>query len=84
MNKSFKAHLSTHLFIQPYLDELGVGNSKSITMVPPPARAAARWIPSEVGVAKMNVDGVLANSTNRGDVEVVCHDAQGCSLVHLW
>jgi hypothetical protein len=63
--QEFQSLFFMHLFIHCYLDELDVVNSKSTTVVAPPASATARWIPPEVGVTKIKINGVLGFSQSQ-------------------
>lgn len=79
----FQSPLSTHLFIQRYLDEI-----RGCDFMQKKARAASsfpsqrpapiqRWVPPPDDASKLNVDGAVAKTANKGAVGVICRDAQG-------
>ncbi|KAE8770782.1 hypothetical protein D1007_57410 [Hordeum vulgare] len=76
--KEFQSPLSTHLFIERYLNELrGLPSMQKSTTRRIDVLPAPRWIPPSAGEAKLNVDGAVAKSSNIGAVGVICRDAQG-------
>lgn len=79
--EEFQSPLSTHLFIERYLDEIRASNPKSTKMTAWGNTSTSTWIPLEPGFAKFNIDGAVAKSSNRGAVGVVCRDELGVFLV---
>jgi hypothetical protein len=72
----FQSPLSTHAFINRYIAELDWdrgcdrrgGACKPIS---------AKWIPPSTGRVKINVDGAVAKTANKGAVGAICRDEHG-------
>ncbi|KAE8788182.1 hypothetical protein D1007_37785 [Hordeum vulgare] len=75
--QEFRSPLSTHLFIERFLQEIRGPPAKKQNPRTRPPTATPRWIPPTAGEMKMNVDGAVAKSSNTGAVGVVCRSALG-------
>jgi hypothetical protein len=78
--EEFQSPLSTHLFIEWYLQDPSIiGPSKKME-----GRGKGmghpRWIKPEAGCAKLNVDATLSKSRPGGAVGVVCRGEDGAFL----
>lgn len=76
----FQNPLLNHLFIQRYLDDIQVSLSRSNPIVPHVPAAVGGWIPPQLGLVKINIDGVIEKATDTGAVAEVCHDDEGKNL----
>jgi hypothetical protein len=78
--EEFQSPLSTHLFIERYLQDLSiVGPSKKMEGGGK-GKVHPRWIRPEAGCAKLNVDAALSKSMPGGAVGVVCRREDGSFL----
>ena len=78
--QEFQSPLSTHLFIERYLQELRELPAKKQKIKNTSGAAstsAPRWIPPSPGETKLNADGAVAKSSNIGAVGVICRNAEG-------
>jgi hypothetical protein len=73
--------LSTHGFINSYLEELkALAKPQSATPVCSPSARQARWIPPPHPVPKINVDAAVSKTEDRGVVAAFCRDNNGMYL----
>jgi ribonuclease HI len=76
--------LSTHLFIQRFLQELeqteknGAGHIHKATHAI--TKNESRWTPPAPGLVKINVDGAVARGESKGAAACVCRDSNGVFL----
>lgn len=74
----FLSPLSTHSFVIKLMAELQVDPDKTPTPVRTmPKPLPARWIPPPAGMFKINVDGGVAKTTNKGAFAAVCCHEKG-------
>jgi ribonuclease HI len=77
----FQSPLSTHVFIKKYLSELDWVQGAQQNVPPVAGRTEpVKWIRPDHGVMKLNVDGAVAKTMERGAVGVVCRSDQGVYL----
>ncbi|CAA0830026.1 Unknown protein [Striga hermonthica] len=69
----FQSPLSTHHFVENFLNDLTLEKPKGVSNreVQPPA---AKWIPSPQGMMKINVDATLSKNSNIAAVAAVARD----------
>ncbi|KAE8783168.1 hypothetical protein D1007_43385 [Hordeum vulgare] len=87
--QEFQSPLSTHLFIERYVQELRELSAKKQKIKNTRGAAsisAPRWILPSPGETKLNDDVAVAKSSNIGVVGVICRNAEGhflgaCALV---
>jgi ribonuclease HI len=72
--------LSTHLFIQRYLQDLSILARATPQKAAAPEVRHPKWIPPVEGCAKINVDAALAKTRPGGAVGAVCRSADGIYL----
>jgi ribonuclease HI len=74
--------MATHLFIQSFLHELGMGSGGTEKKTPRglPKGKTPRWLAPPAGACKLNADGAVAKTANRGAVGVVCRTYEGVYL----
>ncbi|XP_071676881.1 uncharacterized protein [Lolium perenne] len=73
--------LTTHHFIESYLADLQTCKGKQKSQ--PGERCCAptpKWIAPPLGLCKVNTDGAVAKTANRGAVGVVCRSQEGTYL----
>ena len=75
----FQTPLSTHGFINSYLEELQIISRGSSRTGSPQPRAPmqSRWVPPPTAVAKVNVDAAVSKTENRGVAAAFCRDSNG-------
>lgn len=78
----FQSRWSTNLFIRRYIEEVeycskAASPARSIATT---RREPARWLRPGPGMVKLNADGVVAKTTNKGAVGVVCRNDEGLFL----
>jgi ribonuclease HI len=78
--EQFQSPLSTHLFIESYLQDLSIVGSSTVQGQKTTKAKHPRWIPPARGCAKLNVDAAMAKSRPGGAVGVVCRDESGSFL----
>ncbi|KAI5020283.1 hypothetical protein ZWY2020_045171 [Hordeum vulgare] len=72
--------LSTHLFVNRYIDEIEAIdrlNIKTVRQQPTTQGPPRRWNPPPSGCVKINVDGATCRMPPIGAVSAVCRDGQG-------
>jgi hypothetical protein len=72
----FQSPLSTHHFIERYVEDLGLINKVSAASLAP-SRPTAKWQPPQAGFMKIHSDGAVAKTHMRGAVGVICRDENG-------
>lgn len=73
--QEFQIPLSTHMFIQRYIEDLNMlATSKPAAAPFAGVNRLDRWIPPPVGTTKINADGAVSKSANKGAVGVICRD----------
>jgi hypothetical protein len=73
---SFQSPMTTHLFVDRYIADLGITNTEQIAnkvKVP----KTTRWIPPPAGLMKINVDAAISKNTNRASATAIVHDGGG-------
>jgi ribonuclease HI len=75
----FQNPMSTHGFINSYLEELKLLPKpvQVARVLPPNPRLRARWVPPAPGLFKFNVDASVARSGEIGAAAAFCHDSNG-------
>lgn len=73
----FQSPLSTHLFINHYLEEIRDQQKEKIQRRAAGVPQRPYWIPPPTDVHKMNTDAAVSTSNSRGVVGVICRDDQG-------
>jgi hypothetical protein len=72
----YQSPLSTHHFINRFIEDLGL-MEKMPGAVKPHPRVGAKWIPPSEGFTKINADGAVAKTRNRGSAATVYRDDRG-------
>ena len=73
----FQSSLSTHGFITRYLADLCYLHNKEERSSNTSLTIKKRWLLPPAGTTKINVDGAVAKTENRGAVSAVCRDDTG-------
>jgi ribonuclease HI len=75
----FQNPMSTHGFINSYLEELKLLPKpvQVSRVLPPNPRLRARWVPPAPGLFKFNVDASVARSGELGAAAAFCRDSNG-------
>lgn len=80
----FQCPLSTHLFVERYLEELKMskpvmqGSSSGVR--PSCAPSSSRWLPPPHGLAKINTDGAVSKSSDISAAAAIARDEDGTFL----
>jgi hypothetical protein len=70
--------MSTHMFINRYLDDLQLAITKHRTRAPTQVTAATRsWVLPPAGFHKLNVDAAVDKNGHKGSISVVCCNEEG-------
>jgi hypothetical protein len=74
--------LATYQFVQIYLSEMKTSKGEKKAKLAGARRpvAVAQWCPPPMGYCKINVDGAVAKTANRGAVGAVCRAQNGMYL----
>ncbi|XP_073355267.1 uncharacterized protein [Aegilops tauschii subsp. strangulata] len=75
----FQSPQQTSSFVNSYLQELQTipKQSRQASIIVSQSATAPRWLPSEEGVAKINVDGAISGDGNVGVAAAICRDHTG-------
>jgi ribonuclease HI len=76
----FQSPLSTHCFIDNFIADLSQGEKHVIKKVASPPKKHPRWISSQPGVAKINVDAGVTRDGCSGAVAAVARSANGAYM----
>ena len=79
----FQSPMSTHLFIQRFIDDLALietprRHTQTSSVI---ARSVCDpWVPPTAGFSKINVDAVVSSHQGRGSAAALCKDERGMFL----
>jgi hypothetical protein len=73
----FQSPLSTHHFVENFLADLSQSQNTVVKGGAAQKRDHPRWIPSPVGVAKVNVDAAVSRRQDHGVIAAVARRADG-------
>ena len=75
--EEFQSPISTHSFIQKYINDLQMAVSKPAAKMLSRMPDIRKWLPPREGMVKANTDVAVAKSQNKGAVAVVLRDDRG-------